>query len=68
MITLPKKGKVVVVTGFGAVTATLRKAGRAWSLRFKHRVRWGNAAEIRADIKYFQEWGKLPPRIKGGWA
>jgi len=68
MIILPKKGEVVTIDGYGGVTAVLCKAGRDWSLRCGCRVRWGNAREIREDIGHFQEYGKLPPCIVGGWA
>lgn len=68
MKALPKKGEEVIITGYEKATAVLRKAGRDWSLRCGRRVRWGNAQEIREDIKHFQEYGKLPPQIVGGWA
>ena len=68
MKALPKKGEEAIIIGYGKVTAVLRKAGRDWSLRCGRRVRWGNAQEIGEDIAYFREYGKLPPRIMGGWA
>lgn len=38
-----------------------------WMLKYKDRVRWGNATEIQQDIDHFEMFGKLPERSIGGF-
>lgn len=64
------EGRVPISDGRGNV-ALLKKLDRknpAWALSLGPRTRFGDANDIRQDIKFFMDNGRLPPRHEGSWA
>jgi len=58
------------ITGPGGEIAIIRKHDQGvYEIHIKdhEQYRWGNAKEIREDLKHFTETGKLPLPSYKGW-